>query len=164
MVQDTTNLPKSIVDKIMIQAEIAQLLDTSDEYETEPKKINPYSLEVDPRITLEDSDGHGVKELPPATKRLRPAATSMFEHEIMRTVDDDVEVPQILGTSYTKINIPGIPGDFYLKTSLLRNAMTEFLYETEIRSYKGGDVFIAKYYIDNKLLAENCISRKYVSC
>lgn len=160
MAKDATNLPKSIVDKIMIQAEIAQLLDTSDEYETEPKKFNPYSLDTDMRVTLEDSDGHGVKELPPATKKLRPPAISMFEYEIIRAVGDEIDVPQDLGSTYTKINIPGMPGDYYIRTSLLRNVMTEFLYEDEIRPCKGGDVLVAKIYINTKLLHENCIRSK----
>lgn len=151
--------PQHISDRI-IQGYIDKLLGVGDEYKKEIKKVNPYSLEPTQSMFFEGGFKHGVKPAPSAAKKLKPAATSMFEFEVMSANGDDVEVPQVLGTSYTPIDIPGRIGDYYVKTSLLRNLMSEFLYETTIRPCKGGERFVARFYIDTKLLNENCVRRK----
>jgi hypothetical protein len=151
--------PQHISDRI-IQGYIDRLLGVGDEYKKEIKKVNPYSLEPTQSMFFESGFKHGVKPAPPATKKLRPAAESMFEFEIMRSVGDEVEVPQVIGSTYVKINIPGLKGDYYVRTSLLHNHMREFRYETLFRPCKGGERFIAIIHMDSKLLMENCIKRK----
>jgi hypothetical protein len=151
--------PQHISDRI-IQDFIDQLLRVGEEYKKEIKHFNPYSLDSKRTFNLEANFKNGVKSAPSATKKLKPAAHSVFEFEMMRNVGDEIEVPQVLGSTYVPIKIHGRIGDYYIRTSLLRNLMSEFLYETTVGPCKGGERFVARFYIDTKLLNENCVRRK----
>ncbi len=159
MEQDKKYTPQHVSDRIM-QDYIEALLRRDEEFKKEHKKFSPYDLEGEKSLNLEAGFKHGVKSAPPATKKLKPAAKSMFEFEIMRYVNDKFEVPQVIGSTYVKIIIPGLTGDYYIRTSLLRNHMKTFRYETIFRPCQGGERFVAIVNIDPKLLAENCIRRK----
>ncbi len=148
--ETTQILPKDIVDRIIIQAEIEQLLQEPEGFENN-STTHPADF-LDTRITLEDSDQLSIREAISPT--LTAESDIVIEREIMRTCNGKLEVPQVLGSTYSKINIPGMPGDYYIRTSLLRNVMTQFLYENEIRPFNGGDILVAKVYIDTKLLTE----------
>lgn len=159
MEQEKMYTPQDISDRI-IQDFIDKLLRIGEEYRKEIKPFNPYSLDSKKSFYFEAGFKHGVKPAPPATKKLKQAATSMFEYEIMRSVDDNIEVPQVIGSTYVPIKIHGRAGDYYIRTSLLKNLMSEFLYETTFQPCKGGERFVARFHIDTKLLNENCIRRK----
>jgi hypothetical protein len=151
MAQEKKYTPQHISDRI-IQGYIDKLLGVGDEYKKEIKKVNPYSLDSSERMFFEAGFKHGVKPAPPATKKLKPASRSMFEYEIIRSVGDDIEVPQVIDTKLTKIETPGLVGDYYIKTILLRNLMSQFLYEIVRRPCKGGERLVAKFNVDTRLL------------
>lgn len=143
--------PQHISDRI-IQDFIDQLLRVGEEYKKEIKHFNPYSLDSKRSFNLEANFKNGVKPAPSATKKLKQAARSMFEFEILRSVGDDIEVPQVIDTKFTKIETPGLVGDYYIKTILLRNLMSQFLYEIVRRPCKGGERLVAKFNVDTRLL------------
>lgn len=159
MTQDKKYTPQHISDKIT-QDLIDALLRKGEEFKKETNKFNPYSLDTAQPMVFEAGFKHGVKSAPPATKKLKPAATSMFEFEMLRTIGQDIEVPQVISSTYVPIKIHGKVGDYYIKTSLLRNLMTNFVYESHVRCCKGEQFLIATFEIDSKLLNENCIRRK----
>jgi len=159
MKQNKEYTPQHISDKIT-QDLIDALLRKGEEFKKETKVLNPYSLEPTQPIFLEAGFKHGVKPAPPATKKLKQAATSMFEFEMMRTIGEDIEIPQVVSSTYVPIKIHGKAGGYYIRTSMLRNLMNNFIYESHVRSCPGGQCLIATFEINTKLLIENCIRRK----
>ena len=140
---------------------IDQLFKTT-EFDVEKKKFNPYSLDTKKPLNFEAKSDHGVHSSPPAYKKTKSAAVSMFEVEVLREIGDEM-LPFPTTTdngAYIKITIPGVSNDYYMKSSLINKLLRIRMYESEIRPIKNGQQFVVSFYVERGFLKENCVKAK----
>lgn len=150
----SNNLPKSIVDKIILQAEIDFLLNKTSE---EPDDIDAHSLTQVLQF-FESKFNRGIMEHRSASKPLKKAYKSMFIAEInMLGMKGNCMDGLILSNEpYVKVLLPGEAGELYVETGRLKQLLKEFAVDEYTVSYDDGLAVVKLFCIDKQLLLDNC--------
>ncbi len=153
----SNNLTKSIVDKIMIQADIDKLLNNEQE---ELHHFDPHSLTPIQHF-YESKFNRGVKELGSASKPLKKAYKSMFVSEVnvLGMKGNRLDGLCLSDESYIKVMVPGQTRDFYIETGRLKELLKEFEAEEYTVPYEDGLALVKLLCIDKQLLLDNCFMR-----
>lgn len=150
----TDTLPKSIVDKILIQADIDALLTN------EPEEFHPFdSHSLTPvQQFYESKFNRGIKEPTSASKPLKKAYKSMFLSEVnmLRMKGNRLDGLCLTDEPYIKVIVPGERGDFYIETNRLKQLLKEFEADEYTVPYDDGISLVKLLSIDKQLLLDNC--------
>lgn len=152
---DTSNkLPKSIVDKIMIQADIDKLLNNEQE---EHHHFDPYSLTPAQQF-YESKFNRGVKEPSSASKPLKKAYRSMFVSEVnvLGMKGNRLDGLCLTDEPYIKVKIRGERNEYYIETGRLKQLLKEFQTDEYTVPYDDGLSLVKLLCIDKQLLLDNC--------
>lgn len=154
IMDSSNNLPKSIVDKIILQAEIDFLLNKTSE---KREDLDAHSLTPVQQF-YESKFNRGTKESRSASKPLRKAYKSMFVAEVnMLGMKGNCMDGLILSNEpYVKVLLPGEAGEFYVETGRLKQLLKEFSIDEYTVSYDDGLAVVKLFCIDKQLLLDNC--------
>lgn len=147
----SNNLPKDIVDKIMIQADIDSLLNP---LEYEEDRFDSYSLKPMPRFD-ESKFINGIKKPHSAAIPIRTAYKEKFisEVNILGMKNGRLNGLYLTDEPYIKVDIPG---DYYIETNKLMQLLKEFEANEYIVPYNDGLELVKLLCIDKQLLLDNC--------
>ncbi len=147
----SNNLPKDIVDKIMIEAEIDALLNS---LEKEEDRCDPYSLKPMPRFD-ESKFINGIKKLHSAAMPMKRAYKDKFisEVNILGMKNGRLNGLYLTDEPYIKVDIPG---DYYIETKKLMQLLKEFEANEYVVPYNDGLELVKLFCIDKQLLLDNC--------
>jgi len=153
MIMDTSTqtLPKDIVDKILIQAEIDSLLYP---LEVEEDRFDPYSLKPIPRFD-ESKFINGIKKPHSATTPMKSAYKDKFisEVNILGMKNGRVNGLYLTDEPYIRVDIPG---EYYIETTKLIQLLKEFEANEYVVPYTDGLELVKLLCIDKQLLLDNC--------
>ncbi|WP_345081769.1 hypothetical protein [Nemorincola caseinilytica] len=147
----SNNLPKDIVDKIMIQAEIDSLLAP---LEIEEDRFDPLSLKPIPRFD-ESKFINGIKKTHSAEIPMKKAYKDKFisEVNVIGMKDGRLNGLYLTDEPYIKVDIPG---NYYIATKQLIHLLKEFEANEYIVPYNDGLELVKLFCIDKQLLLDNC--------
>ncbi len=147
----TQTLPKDIVDKIMIEAEIDSLLNPLD---MEEDRFDPYSLKPMPRFD-ESKFINGIKKSHSAAIPMKKAYRDKFisEVNILGMKNGRLNGLYLTDEPYIKVDIPG---NYYIETKKLMQLLKEFEANEYVVPYNDGLEVVKLLCIDKQLLLDNC--------
>lgn len=149
----TETLSKSIVDKILIQADIDTLLG---DFDTEEDRFDPYSLTPIPRFDESTSVKYKKQDT-----RQREAGSDNFVSEVNIIGMKNGKLNGLCLTTYQyiKVDVPGVVGDYFIETDKLRQLLKEYGMGEYKVPYDDGLALVKLLCIDKQLLLDNCVKR-----